>query len=140
MRASARPDLNYPEFERAAVRAKQRGYDVHSPVTLDKTDFPALTYEVASKWDTEQLKTVFRRDVNAVFQSDCIALLEGWETSTGAKAELALAMALKMEILDAYNFHPLEVSMLAYTHSSHVCSSGCSNPEIDLARRIADGD
>lgn len=141
MRASGRHDLNYPEFIKAAERAKQRGYDVLSPVNLDMAEFPTLTAEMAMGWGTEDLRPVFRRDQDAVLKSDAIAILQGWEKSAGAKAEVALAMALKLDILDAYNFHPIEISLLAYTHVPHVCSGSCGTfPEIELARQIADGD
>ena len=46
----------------------------------------------------EELRDALLRDIEAVFESDCIYMLRGWERSEGARMEHALAVALGMSI------------------------------------------
>ena len=45
-----------------------------------------------------ELKEALLRDVNLVFECDCLYMLRGWERSEGARMEHALALALGMGI------------------------------------------
>lgn len=76
------PEYNYPAFNDAETLLKSVGFKVLNPA---RQGF-GLTYD-------EYLK----RAMADVFACDGIALLPDWENSPGAKAEVALADALKKD-------------------------------------------
>lgn len=79
-------DDNFPAFERAAARFRALGHDVVSPHELTETvhggarDLPPRTY--------------MQTDIAALITCDAIALLPGWERSTGARCEATIAVTL----------------------------------------------
>jgi len=75
-------DWNYPAFNDVQRRLEAAGYTVLNPARQPD----GLTYD-------EYLK----RALADVFECDGIALLNGWWDSPGAKAEVALADALKKD-------------------------------------------
>lgn len=89
------PEFNFPAFKRAAAKLRHEGYVVFSPAekgqeaVLDK--HPGLQDDLAFR------REVFKYDAIAICESDIIALLPGWEASSGARAEWALACAIGLE-------------------------------------------
>lgn len=82
------PAYNFPAFDEARDGLRALGYDVISPADMDR----AVGFDpFICHADKEFLEAAMRRDVEAVMRADCIVMLPGWEDSTGAKAELALA-------------------------------------------------
>ncbi len=89
--------LNFPMFAHATKDLREMGCEVISPAEEDlkegfdpscPQDFPLEKYEA---W--------MKRDFAFIRGCDAICLLPGWEASPGAKRELALALALDLEIL-----------------------------------------
>ena len=56
---------------------------------------------------SEFLCRCIKRDVNAILWADAIALLPGWEKSTGAKAELVIARWAQKQIFSYPEMTPL---------------------------------
>lgn len=83
------PEYNYPAFHRAAETLTALGYEVLSPATH--------TADV----DTDEIKPwdfYMRHALGLLIRADAVALLPGWENSTGARIEKQLALDLGMRI------------------------------------------
>ena len=85
------PDHNYPAFDRAARFLREQGHEVYSPAEYPHEgpleDFPLEKAEADYA-------------VFILTKADTIALLPGWGTSKGVAAELALAYACGIDVLD----------------------------------------
>lgn len=82
------PLYNFPAFDEARDVLRSRGYEVVSPADLDRAvGFDPSTCKVDKKFLDEAME----RDIAAIMRVDCIVMLPGWEESTGALAEYALA-------------------------------------------------
>lgn len=98
------PYFNFPAFDQAAAVLTAAGFTVLSPAAhdrslgFDETLYPTgdLTAAVAAGFS---LRDSFRWDVDRIFDAGIIALLDGYEYSLGAKAELALARVLGLREL-----------------------------------------
>lgn len=100
------PEFNFPAFFAAQEMLVRKGYKVWNPAQKDQEDGvvggagwgsgddKAL---VASGWD---FKAAFLWDVTKVIESDGIYVLRGFEKSSGARAELAVALAIKARYPD----------------------------------------
>lgn len=89
------PDLNYPAFQRAAVRLRASGYEVLSPAEIN-ADADKHAPAFGSPDYLQHWRACMRRDIAQLVTCDAIALLPGWERSRGAKLELMVADALGM--------------------------------------------
>ena len=78
------PDLNFPAFHYAAKKLRKQGFEVYSPAENDDPDI-----RIALAKDTSWICR----------QADIVAVLPGWETSRGAKMEIALAYALGINVM-----------------------------------------
>jgi hypothetical protein len=83
------PKNNFPAFDAATALLKDLGHWPISPADLDR----------CFGHDANKLDDSIRRDIEAIMQSDAVYMLCGWEKSTGAKAEHALAVWRGMAIL-----------------------------------------
>lgn len=79
------PEFNYPAFHDAKRDLEAAGYTVLSPADLPIRD------------DWEWIDYIIE-DLDAVFQADGIATLEGHEMSKGARIECRVAKHLGMTI------------------------------------------
>ena len=87
------PEYNYPAFDHARDELLAQGLQPVSPADLDR--------EAGVSTDPEapiDIRACLRRACAALLECEAIGLLEGWEDSLGAQAELALAHAAGMDI------------------------------------------
>ena len=95
-------NFNFPAFDFAAAKLRQDGHEVFSPAERDRLIHGPKLENNKTGDEVEAEKTVgfSLRDALATDtdwiarNADAIALLPGWEKSSGAQAELALAKAL----------------------------------------------
>lgn len=85
---TGKPDLNFPLFNREAIRLRSMGYDVINPAELNP--------DPEASWH-DCMKT----DLKALLDCDAIALLDGWENSQGAHLELHIAHRVGIKVLIA---------------------------------------
>lgn len=103
--------FNFPAFDDACARAKALGHDPVSPADMDREmGFDGTQRIEDFKFN---LKAAIIRDIIAVAGCDAIALLTGWEKSSGAKVELAAAKFLGLKILDARDYTPMNADIAA---------------------------
>ena len=98
------PLYNFPAFDLAAEKLFNEGWDPVNPADLDRAIgyYPEEVIEGAD-WNTIpeslSLPTIIKKDLDALQQCDAIYMLNGWEKSKGAKAELAVALWMGIEVL-----------------------------------------
>jgi len=102
--------FNFPAFDAARDRFIQEGWSVISPADLDRKN--DVHEDTVVDQNPESYRTFAERDSKALLslkaeQGDAIAMLPGWERSTGAFAELAFARWLGLKVLDAETMKPL---------------------------------
>lgn len=73
------PDYNYPAFKEAAKILRNFGHVVFDPSEAfeGRTDLPKEMY--------------MRKDIEELLKANVVALLPGWELSTGAQLEVEVA-------------------------------------------------
>lgn len=85
------PYHNFPAFIQAAHRLRRAGYTVLSPAEHDlENGFNPELYLDEQEFD---LREALKWDLDAVLSSDLVVVLDGWEASQGAQAEIAVALA-----------------------------------------------
>jgi hypothetical protein len=89
----------FPLFDDAAAWLRSQGYCVISPAELDRD----AGYDPAR--DGMELPDGFMqeamaRDIDALLQVDAVALLPGWEGSSGVAVELTVARALGLDVYE----------------------------------------
>lgn len=82
------PEHNFPAFNAEAARLRALGYEVVNPAEVN-TD-TSMTWHQC-----------LREDIKHLCDCDALALLPGWEHSTGAHLELHIAHRLGMKIVMA---------------------------------------
>lgn len=87
---------NYPAFDAKQRELHQQGFTVMNPAEMDRLEgFDPYTLPEDHDWNTLPeglpLDDIINRDIEAVRSCTHLALLSGWENSTGAKAEKAMA-------------------------------------------------
>lgn len=89
--------FGFDAFEQATLALEAKGYRVLSPHRMDlELGFDPDKSLAENNFD---LKDCVLRDVKAILKVDALVLLNGWETSLGAKAEKAVAEWLGLEVL-----------------------------------------
>jgi hypothetical protein len=97
-------DFNFPAFMAAAASLREQGYTVFNPAEKDleihrKEIFEGNGDVAECEAKGFSLREAMRWDMNAICDSDAIALLPGWELSGGARAEWALAACLRLKFI-----------------------------------------
>ena len=77
----------YEKFKHAELWLKENGYDTINPAKIS-IDLPNLSYEDYMKIDYTLINI-----------ADCVFMLDGWQKSKGACAELSYAKSLGKKIL-----------------------------------------
>jgi hypothetical protein len=102
------PEFNFPAFNAAAAALRAEGHHVFNPAERDNERHgkdisagnAAGDEELAAKQHGFDLRVALAEDADWICRhATAIALLPGWESSKGAKAELALATALGHQII-----------------------------------------
>lgn len=83
------PKFNFPAFRAATAALRFQGYDVVSPHELDEA--VGLMEDSPPSIGMAVVHQCLRRDMEAISRCGSIALLPGWEKSSGAKLELTVA-------------------------------------------------
>lgn len=91
---------NYEKFHNAQKQLEIEGYIVFNPHIVAKN--------VYDKWAKIEIKTseqifemwsdFMRVDIEYLMKSDCVFLLDNWESSNGANLELLISQKLKIPI------------------------------------------
>ncbi len=110
---------NREAFERAGIIWRRAGHHVFCPATVGI----ALGYWLKEGEDThtlraapidpegrDHLKHVLLSDVACLMAADAIALLPGWENSTGATVEVSIAHFLALPSYDAITMQPMPIT------------------------------
>lgn len=101
------PEFNFPAFYDAAEWLRAKGYEVFNPAESDNekhgVDISKGNAEGSEALAASQhgftLREALGRDADFITQhADAIYMLTGWEKSTGAQAEWALARAMGLMI------------------------------------------
>lgn len=73
------PDYNYPAFREASKKLRDFGQVVFDPSEAfdGRTDLPKEVY--------------MRKDIEMILKADVVALLPGWQNSSGAQLEVEVA-------------------------------------------------
>ena len=105
------PQFNFPAFDQARDHLVSDGYAVISPADIDRAsgfketeDDPSFTVDLIKKFVLRDFHALYFMDAR---HGDAIALLPGWESSTGAYAETGLARWLTLPFICAVNGTPL---------------------------------
>lgn len=94
-------ELNFPAFMRADVAFTDLGWDVRNPVRIGQAAF-------GPNPDAVSPQEFLRADLRELLQCDAMAVLPGWERSVGARAEVAVAVALGFAFYDADTCQPID--------------------------------
>lgn len=95
------PDHNWPAFEQAADDLRRAGYLVESPVEIVQEQRLLDDWDGVSELTPAQRQRVMRECFRALVGDgvryrgvDGLALLDGWESSAGARAEAEVGAAI----------------------------------------------
>ena len=83
------PEKNFPAFNAEANRLRALGFDVVNPVDVTPNEAELTWHEC------------MRSDLAALLTCDTLALLDGWQQSSGAHLEMHVAHRVGMEIVIA---------------------------------------
>lgn len=102
---TGRKHYNWPAFERTTAEYRAAGYEIVSPTEMDEArgDVEVIRYKNGRVKSVTTLPafdyaTVLAEDLRVIETVDVIILLPGWETSKGARTELAHALGLGLEV------------------------------------------
>jgi len=138
---------NFPAFDKAAELARSLGFDPVSPADLDRDNgFDGMSITQDNWYDLPEsfdLRKTVQRDLAAMLTCDAIAMLPGFERSTGAGAELAVAQWMGLEVLDARTFKPrgvVGIDFIMNMPALQPVNLLAVEDILDEAKRITDGD
>jgi len=91
---------NFPAFDLAKKWLEEIGWDVAiSPADIDREHNPDVESLPPDAIDRAFLARVAVRDVEAIAGCDAIFMLDGWQQSKGATAELAVAKWIGLHVV-----------------------------------------
>jgi hypothetical protein len=150
---------NFKAFDEAAARGRALGHEIVSPAELDRaagiipaSDDPCVGTTV----EQSVMDEIVERDIEAIMDldveaGDFIAVMPGFESSVGGKAEIALAQFRRLKVLDAGTYRPMEIRLVAYAPHQFVPhqEAACLRPPdgsfqddgtVRVARAFAEGE
>jgi hypothetical protein len=111
---------NFPAFDAARDRFTAAGWAVISPADLDR-QFEGIdprldsahACQVVNGWTLADHRRVAQRDLDAILSlnadaGDALAILPGWERSSGALTEFCCAHWCRLSLLSAKTLQPLK--------------------------------
>ncbi|MDQ6721208.1 MAG: DUF4406 domain-containing protein [Candidatus Dormibacteraeota bacterium] len=106
-----RPEFNFPAFHRATALLRQAGHEVYSPAEADlASGFDPTGYtghEDIERDDRFDLRGALAGDLDYICRhAQAVVVLDGWEASAGACAEVATAVALGIPVFDLAELVP----------------------------------
>ena len=101
------PEFNFPAFFAAAAKLRAEGHSVFNPAERDAASHGDKVWKGNMTGDLKEankqgfnLREALRDDTHYIcMEADAIALLPGWEKSSGATAERALGVALGHKLI-----------------------------------------
>ena len=110
--------FNFPAFDKARDQWRKAGWQVVSPADLTREYWKQNFGEEFDPYNPDPriaaggdiYREFLRGDVAALAWCDTIALLPGWEKSSGCAKELTVAKVLKLDVADALTFAPIDVT------------------------------
>lgn len=94
-------EFNFPAFFAAQELFESKGYEVFNPASKDN-EANVQTDKSFAEGDDQKLmqsgwdfRAAFDWDCNKVIYADAIYMLKGWEKSSGARAEHAVAVSIQ---------------------------------------------
>lgn len=107
------PDHNFPAFDAACAHIRACGHVAIGPQEFDRLcGFTEAYMREHDVTDTD-IRRFLSRDLLLILQEvDALCVLPGWNTSRGAMAEVALALALRIPIMDT-TLQPINVQLAA---------------------------
>jgi hypothetical protein len=108
-------EFNFPAFFNGEAQLRRKGYYVHNPARED--DEAGFLWadttgneDMSTLWTLNQgksLRGVLAEDINWILQhADYVAVLPGWEKSSGARAEVSTALAVGIPVARVEDFEP----------------------------------
>lgn len=99
------PNFNRSNFDYYAAQLRAEGHNVFSPAESSEQIYGPQIYKNNPEGDEARAgvngRLVFAFDLAWICHAaDAIALIPGWETSMGTRAELAVAHALGLKVID----------------------------------------
>ena len=99
------PDHNFPAFKQAERELTAVGYEVISPTTGVPDDVIEKAIAMGLEFrNTEEYNQLLRRDIGWVMGVDAVAVLPGWEDSSGAQLEVNAARAVGKRVAPLAKF------------------------------------
>ena len=91
------PDSNFPAFHATAAALRAKGLDVVNPAEVE----PGMPQPKEDSPDWKDFyNTCLRADIKALVDCQAIALMPGWEHSSGAHLELHIAHRVGLTVLN----------------------------------------
>lgn len=84
------PESNFPAFRATAADLRARGLEVVNPAEINVK---------GAENDADFYNQCLRADLKAMMDCEAIALMRGWEKSSGANLELHVAHRVGMRVL-----------------------------------------
>ena len=97
-------DYNFPEFHKQAAWLRDMCWEVSSPAERDEEDGLVDPSDPSGWADKIGLAYFMQFDLAAVCSTDCVVLLNGWETSQGARLEAMVAVEVGHPVFEIKEF------------------------------------
>lgn len=131
------PRYNFDAFDAARDALMAEGWKVISPADLDRqAGFDPDNHPVTA----ELLREMQIRDVDAIFNSDAIFVLDGWASSKGATAEICVAKWRDIPVFSFTTRQPIDILMTLKTANENAPVVDKDEDVLEEALRLTKGD